>query len=353
MKATEKDLELLEALYRDRKPFRGELHDHAATGGTSDGQRPLSHWLGAMEALQMDFAAILDHRQVRHMYQPEWQDGVFLGATEPGTGILDSKAENKSLHYNILFAKPETLEDLLEAFPEYNFTGGPEGHFVYPRFTTERFCELIDAIKARGGLFVHPHPKQVMVSEDPLDYWFRDETGIEVIYGSLESDYTKKNYKLWTDLLALGKRVWACAGGDGHACCRDRAITTIYAEEKANESYLAHLRVGDFVCGATGIRMCMGDTAMGGKCTFEGKRLVLNVADFHASVRNPEHTYRVDLLDDQGVVFSEEITCTEPATFAIDADPKCKFYRAEVFDTTRDLRIAIGNPIWNAEVKGE
>ena len=33
--------------------------------------------------------------------------------------------------------------------------------------------------------------------------------------------------------------------------------------------------------------------------------------------------------------------------FAIDVDENVKFYRAEVFDETRNLRIAIGNPIWN------
>ena len=33
--------------------------------------------------------------------------------------------------------------------------------------------------------------------------------------------------------------------------------------------------------------------------------------------------------------------------FSLDAS-NARFWRAEVFDTTRNLRIAIGNPIWNA-----
>ena len=86
---------------------------------------------------------------------------------------------------------------------------------------------------------------------------------------------------------------------------------------------------------------------MGGKCDFSGKRLVLSVKDFHKSVKNPEHTYSVKLLSDSGTVFEQEISCTEPAYFAIDTD-NVRFYRAEVFDTTANLRIAIGNPIWNA-----
>lgn len=345
MNASEQDILHLEALYKDRKAFHGELHDHAATGGTSDGKRNLDHWKGAMEALHMDFGAILDHKQVRHMYLPEWEDGLFIGGTEPGTAITDSKAENKQVHYNMIFSSPEPLEDLLAHFPEFEFTGGSEGHFRYPKFTTERFCELIDAVKARGGFFVHPHPKQLMVSDDPLDYWFRDETGIEVFYGNLRNRHTANNYALWTSLLSLGKRVFACAGGDGHACAADTALTTIYAEEHASASYISHLRKGDFICGPVGIKMCIGDTKMGGMCDFDRQRLVLSVADFHRSVVNPAHHYRVVLLNDRGVVFSTEISVTEPSYLAFDVSP-CRFYRVEVFDTTQNLRIAIGNPIW-------
>lgn len=346
MSATEQDILHLDTLYAGRRAFHGELHDHADTGGTSDGKRTLAHWTGALEALKMDFAAILDHKQVRHMYLPEWQDGLFICGTEPGTVIDDSPAEKKSVHYNMLFDSPEPLEDLLDAFPEYGFTGGPEGHFNYPHFTIARFGELIDAVKARGGFFVHPHPKQLMVSEDPLAYWFRDETGIEVFYGNMANQHTANNYALWVDLLAAGKRVWACAGGDGHKCCADTALTTIYAEEHAGAAYLPHLRVGDFVCGGVGMRMCIGDMPMGGRTALAGKRLVLGIGDFHRTVKITDHQYRVDIITDQGVVHSEEIGCEEPNYIAIDTEDAA-FYRAEVFDTSRNLRIAIGNPIWN------
>ena len=86
---------------------------------------------------------------------------------------------------------------------------------------------------------------------------------------------------------------------------------------------------------------------MGGSCHFAGERLVISVKEFHRCVRDPSHTYRLDLIDDRGVVASEAIRCDEPSYFALDADPNAKFYRVEIFDTTRDLRIAIGNPIWN------
>ena len=87
VKATKRDIEHIDALYAGRNIYFGDMHNHAATGGTSDGKRELSHWKGALEALHMDFAAILDHRQVRHMFLPEWEDGTFICGTEPGTFI--------------------------------------------------------------------------------------------------------------------------------------------------------------------------------------------------------------------------------------------------------------------------
>ena len=350
MKATEKDIEQLNALYANRRVFHGELHDHSASGGTSDGKRPLAHWRGAMEALEMDFAAILDHKQVRHMYLPEWEDGVFIGGSEPGLHhIVDIPVEKNGLHYNMIFEGPKPLEELLSEFPEFQFTGGPEGHFSYPDFTRERFCELIEAVLAKGGFFVYPHPKQVAVSDNPLHYWFRDFIAMEVFYMTMESTYTVENYKLWTDLLALGKRVWASAGCDMHACATDKALTTLYAEEKKNASYISHLREGDFVCGPVGIKMCVGDTRMGGVADFGKNRLVVSVGDFHKCVRNPAHRYKLVLLDDKGMVAEEEIGCEQTASFAFSTDPAANFYRVEIFDMDRNLRISIGNPIWNCK----
>ena len=333
-------------LYENRQPFHGELHDHSASGGTSDGKCPFAEWPEKMKAIKMDFAAILDHRQIRHLYQPEWEDGLFIPGTEPGTAISDCSAANPHMHYNILLPDRDLLEGLLNEFPEYKFTGGVEGHFVYPEFTRERFGQLIDAVKARGGFYVHPHPKQIMVSDNPLDYWFRDETGIEVFYMDMDSDHTKANYPLWLELLAAGKRIFACAGGDKHSQPGVGALTTIYAEARASASFLPHLRAGDFICGPVGVRMCVGDTKTGGQCPFEGKKLTVCVSDFHESVKFADHSYRLDILTDEGVLCSAPVSCEEENFFSIDA-PACAFLRAEVFDETKGLRIAIGNPIWN------
>lgn len=351
MQATERDLKCLNDIYGMRTIYQGELHDHANTGGTSDGKRTLEHWKGAMEAQEMDFATIVDHKQVRHMYLPEWEDGLFIGGTEPATRILDSKTVNHCcLHYNMIFSDPKQLEGLLEEFPEYRFTGGAEGHFTYPRFKRSRFIEVIEAVKRRGGFFVIPHPKQVMFSDDLKDYWYADEIGMEVTYMSLSDPATEDNYKLWMELLHHGKRVWVCAGGDEHSCAHDKALTSIYAEEKTSACFISHLRTGDFTAGPIGIQMCIGDTPMGGKCNFEGKRLVIAVGKFHKSVRNPEHQYQLDVWDEEKVVYSQEISSDEPTYIAMDT-VNCKFYRVEIYDTTRNLRLALGNPIWNTSVE--
>lgn len=345
----EKDLELLQKIYGERTLYQGELHDHAKTGGTSDGARTLEHWKGAMEAQEMDFATILDHRQVRHMYLPEWDNSIFIGGTEGGGHIKSEDGEDLGVtHYNMVFSDPKALEAVLDEFPEYEFSGGPEGHFRYRSFTKKRFGELIDSVKTHGGFFVLPHPRQVNYGPDAEDWWFRDEVGIEVTYISLDSIHTARNYEVWTELLKLGKRMWVCAGGDKHECAHDWALTSIYAEEKDSASFLSHLRQGDFTAGPIGIQMCIGNTPMGGKCSFNGQRLVIGVGKFHKSVRNPEHKYRLDVWDDEKIVHSQEISCEEPTYFAMDAED-CKFYRVEIYDTTQNLRIALGNPIWNEE----
>ena len=348
--ATEADALHIDALYEGRNIYFGDLHNHSASGGTSDGKRPLSHWKGALEALKMDFVAILDHRQVRHMYLDEWEDGLFVCGTEPGTRIVDCAAVRdgkNEMHYNMLFPSPKPLEELLAQFTEYQFEGGAEGHFIYPSFTRQRFAELISTVLSKGGYFVHPHPKQYLDSADPLDYWFCDKTGIEVFYRDMRNDYTKENYKLWCELLSLGKRVYASAGEDLHTCANDTALTAIYAEEKSSASYLSHLREGDYVCGSVAMRMCIGDTKMGGKCNFKDKKLCVAVDAFHRSVKNDEHLYRLDLIDDSGVVASRFISCDIPCCFTFELDEGAKFYRVEIFDVAQKLRIAIGNPIWN------
>lgn len=360
--ATETDIALLAALYNGRTAFHGELHDHSDSGGTSDGKQPLSIWNITMPSLGMDYAAILDHKQILHMYLDEWDPEVFIGGSEAATTITDRPVGSNKFHYNMVFAEPEGLLNVITSFPEYNYREwsdadregcGGQMHFGYPNMSAARFNEVIDAVKANGGLFVIPHPcsTNAEVPENAMDLYFQDYVGYEVFYGCAMADSknwkTEANYKLWTDMLASGVRVWCSSGNDNHYFPQAKCLSTVYSEEKNASSHITHLRVGDFTAGPVGVQMCVGNTPMGATGAFAGQRLVFRVGDFHKDLAFEQVTFRVTLMDDKGVVFTEEMNGTEVMTFAIDADENAKFYRVEVYDITKDKLTALGNPIWN------
>ena len=352
--ATDADIAQLDNLYAGRQAYHGELHDHADTGGTSDGRSTLEEWKEEMAYVKdMDFATIADHKQVLHMRLEEWDNSLFIGGSEAGTSISDSKATQNKLHYNMLFAEPEGLENVLNAFPsKYLYISD---HFKYPSFTTEEFGEVIDAINANGGFFVHVHPcgDDYLVSDDSLDYWFGDNTGLEVLcgyYGNMSAQNNQEAYKVWTDLLAMGKRVYATSGSDSHKLSNTVSLTTIYSEKQDAKTYLDYVRSGNFTAGPVGIRMCVGDTPMGGTGSFAGKRVVVSAGDFHSLEFNPGRQYRIDLYDDKGLVGSQEVNLHLTSYIAVDADASSKFYRAEVYDMTEGYIVALGNPIWNDQV---
>ena len=360
--ATEEDMALLESLYGGRTAFHGELHDHSDSGGSSDGKQTLNIWKVTMPNVGMDYAAILDHRQVLHMYLPEWDPNVFIGGSEAATTITDRPEGSNKFHYNMVFAEPEGLVDIVTSFPEYNFREwteqdregcGGQMHFNYPQMSANRFNEVITAVKENGGLFVIPHPSSTngAVPENAMELYFQDYIGYEVFYGCGMEDSdnwkTDANYGLWVDMLAGGARVWASAGNDNHNFPQAKCLSTVYSEEENANSHITHLRVGDFTAGPVGIQMCVGETPMGTSGTFEGQRLVFRVGDFHQDLALDRYTFRVTLMDDKGVVFSEEMNGTEVKTFAIDAEKSAKFYRVEIYNVTRDKLQALGNPIWN------
>lgn len=352
--ATDADIAKLDGLYEGRTARFGEMHAHADTGGTSDGKFSLDQWKAHMAENEMDFSTIVDHKQTIHMRLPEWDNTMFIGGSEAGGPVMGSSATNNKIHYNMLFATVEEFETLLNMYPiEFQYFSG---HFGYPNWTEEKMNQLSNNIYECGGLFVHVHPylDGCMVSDDPLDYMFGDVMGLEVFRGynqaDMNSEENQKAYKLWTDLLALGKRVYATAGSDAHSSLANVTVClgTIYAEDTEAKTLLEYMRAGNCVAGPAGIRMCVGDTQMGGETSFAGQRLVVSTGEIHTKTYNPEHTYRVDVYDDQGLVFSEEISGVENEYFAIDANPDAKYYRANVYDVTDEKIIAIGNPIWNA-----
>lgn len=360
--ATEADLTHLGGLYADRTAFHGELHDHSDSGGTSDGKATLATWKAVMPSVGMEFAAILDHRQALHMYLPQWDDRVFIGGSEAATTIKDRPEGSNRFHYNMVFAEPEGLIDVVTSFSEYQFREwteedragcGGQMHFDYPKMSSTRFNEVIDKVKENGGLFVIPHPASTneKVPENAMDLYFQDYVGYEVFYGcnmdDSKNEKTEANYGLWTDMLAKGARVWCSAGNDDHFLPQAKCLSTVYSEEGRAQSHITHLRVGDFTAGPVGIRMCIGDTVMGSSGSFQNQRLVFSVGDFHQDIALEKYTFRITLMDDRGEVFSREIKGNEIAAFAMDVDENAKFYRVEVYNVTLDKLTALGNPIWN------
>lgn len=359
---TEADIQQLETMYAGRTAFHGELHDHSDSGGTSDGKATLPTWKAVMPSVGMDYAAILDHRQALHMYLPQWDDTVFIGGSEAATTIQDRPEGSNRFHYNMVFAEPEGLVDVVTSFSEYKYREwteedragcGGQMHFNYPGMTSDRFNEVINKVKENGGLFVIPHPTSTneKIPENAMDLYFQDYVGYEVFYGcnmdDSKNEKTEANYKLWTDMLAQGARVWCSAGNDDHFLPQAKCLSTVYSEEGNAKSHIVHLRVGDFTAGPVGIRMCIGDTAMGSSGSFQNQRLVFSVGDFHQDIALEKYTFRITLMDNQGEVFSREIKGNETGTFAMTADEHAKFYRVEVYNVTLDKLTALGNPIWN------
>ena len=351
----------LNTLYAGLQPYHGELHDHAATGGSSDGKQTLATWKSELERLNMDFATIVDHRQSSHMYLEDWDNAIFIGGSEAACTITDRTGVK--LHYNMIFSDPKGLEAVVSSFKEFNwreypadYTANPKlaggWHFDYPAFTAARFTEVCQAVYANGGFVALVHPKSVgyISSDDPADAYFMDGIAMEVFYTyftSRDGWKTEANHKLWTDMMKAGYKVYATAGNDEHDMPSDKAASVIYAAERGAETWVEQLRKGQFVAGGVGVRSAMGDTMMGGTTSFEGKRFTFSVGDFHESLYDETHEYRADVYNQNGVVFSGPVSCDETTYYAFDADNGSNYYYVEIVDVTDDSMIAIGNPIWN------
>ena len=386
--ASADDQAALNATYAGTAVRYGEMHNHTNSGplrddGTgnvystgADGKNSLTEWIAEMDRLKMDFAFIVDHGMSIHMYNENFKSDYFIGGTEPGTTITDSKASSKSPHYNMLFADPAKLESIFFKYESkykpirWNLTNFPtaqtpseEGYRVkYPTWTTAEFAQLAKDVYAAGGLLVQVHPKydSYIYSDDPMDYYFADYSGFEITTGSGGNMMYKDNneaYETWVELLEMGKKIWATAGSDRHRLPDISGMTVMYTKTDDSADYMETVRQGNMAPGWVGIRMNVGTTAMGGETDFTGQRLQFSVGDIYNSgekdyVNTPDpyvegHTYRVELYDDGGLLMAANIDPQQMNYFAIDCDETARFYRVVVWDVTDNERIGVSNPIWN------
>jgi len=365
--AVTEDISTLDTIYAGREVRYGEMHDHSNSGPKADGFQSIATWKTKMAEIGMDFTTIVDHRQSVHMYDSDWDSSMFIGGSEPSAYIQGWPDGNRNMHYNMIFADAADLESLVKAFEGFEYVDAEDGKGGTWVTDVPSFTELEEQaamVRQLGGFFVAVHPKydSYIKSDDPLDYYFGDYTGIEITTGTGGNMCYQDNeeaYQLWLDLLDMGKKVYATAGSDFHALPNASALTTLYGSDRDAQAYVDIFRSGDFAPGWVGIRMAMGDTTMGGTGSFTGQRLVFSVGDMYdvqlqdsygSYYYKADHTYCVQLYDDSGLLMESAIDPAQMQYFAVDADAEAKFYRIVVWDQTENTRVGVSNPIWNSDV---
>ena len=340
------DFSQLDALYEGRAVFHGDFHVHTDSGGTSDGKTPLGEFVEQLKKLDMDFAAVVDHKQMRHFFLPEWDETMLICGTEPGTRLHGRPQRSSKMDYTMIFPDKEGLAKVMEAFPEFQYTGGTEGHYTYPSHTVERLMELGEFIWNIGGLLSHAHPKQLMASEDPLDYYLGEHVALETIHGSPAAYGSRQNRELWESLLKLGKRIRTHGSSDTHKEAKNCAQTTVYAPRHHSRDIFEQVRKGDCTAGAVGIQMAIDGCVMGGSLPYRpGQTLLLRVADPHPAAVTKDTVWCLKVYTEKGLAYAREFDGALPITLALPVKQR-RYYRAELTNESDSAIIAIGNPIW-------
>ncbi len=344
------DFSLLDAHYADRKAYYGDQHVHTKCGGTSDGSYPMADWPAEMDRIGIDFAIIVDHRQMRGFFLPEWDEKRFVMGSEPSGRIsgLNAVCEGKNnIHYNMLIPHKYGLAMVFANFPEFQYKGDElNGSYTYPGFTKERFMELTKYIQSIGGMLVHPHPKTMLSSNDPLDFYFGEHMYLETLYETFDSHFSFKNYELWESLLKLGKHVYTSGGSDTHRAPTNSLVSTFYTSEQSGKAFFDQMRSGDYTVGCVGIQMLIDGNPMGSELEYkDGMILTLRVGDFFPRQWKENTAYELRVYSDRGLVYRSSYNGINPQKIAIECKER-KYYRAEVFDATHGYRVAVGNPIW-------
>ena len=346
------DFIALDIRYEGKKAYYGDQHMHTNCGGTSDGAYPMNKWVAKMNELKIDFAFVVDHRQMRGFFLPEWDTDRFVYGTEPGGSISDLKGARPApgthgFHYNMLFRDKYDLALVLANFPEFKFKGDRlTGKFGYPGFTRERFTELVNYVHSLGGMMVHPHPTSIMSSTEPSDYSFGEYTYFETLYNTYNAVDSFHNYAMWVRMLNEGLHVYTAGGTDTHGEPRNSVVSTFYCKERTGTAAFDCMKSGDFTVGAFGIKMCIDGKPMGSRIAYrDGMKLTLRVDDLFEPERKDNTAYELRVYTDEGLAYAASFNGKQPQALSL-AVHKRRYYRAEVFNLTGGYRIAVSNPIW-------
>ena len=370
------DFSALEKIYSGLQLTHAGMHEHSNSGkvewkknkdGTpkmvgSDGKFTLKQWKETlMGELGYDVVAIVDHRQVQHMYSEDWDSDLFICGTEPGSGFTDlsPQATKSSFHYAMLFDDKEDLAKVVTKFTEFEFQGtNPDPiywGFRYPKFTKARFQELVDYVRELGGIVSMSHPlngHNYIMSTNPEDYFLGEYTYFDTITGNgpyLEAN--AENYDMWAALLKNGHHLYASAIGDTHSK-KYCAPITLYTTTKKSAEVFSIIKTGNYTAGFMGIKMSVGDKPMGSVAGYKaGDTLTIEVGDFFTkkAVVKPDSDYYLRVFTEKGLCFMKKINVTETTRVALTLQDRA-YYRADVFNADNGYAIAIGNPIWKNEL---
>ena len=321
----------LQQTYSDTLQMTGQLHDQI--NAIAD----LQAWKQQMDAAGIDFVSCLEDSEIKYISSGSWDSTSFVGGVEAKFTV-----DGKKLHANLLFASLQDMEAVLTSSSAFIYKNGV---ISTNTLTQAGFAQLIGQVQSAGGVVLLAHPKQqgLIDSADAMDYWFADGMALDVFSGN---DF-EQNYKLWTDLLTEGKRVWAAASNAGAPNGKGNALT-LYAAGKSAQQIQSRLISGDYVCGPIGMQMAVGNAYMGASGSFAEQKLVLIVDEAAPGVLTNGHTYRVDLITKTGVIESWSYN-GRAIMKVMDADVNQAFYRLEVVDETAGQRVVVGNPIWNED----
>lgn len=348
--ADKADYTAMDAYYEGCRAYYGDQHVHTNCGGTSDGHYPMKDWVAKMDELGLDFAIVVDHRQMRGYFLPEWSEERFVMGTEPGTSITDladTEAATSTMHYNMVFPHKYALAMVLANFPEFKFKGDElTGKFGYPQFTLARIRELNDYLRSIGGMLVHAHPKTLMASSQPLDYYMGERSYLETIVGRYPSHASYKSYDLWVEILATGKHMLASGGSDTHGNVTNSCPSTFYTKRRFHTDFVGRMYAGDYAVGGVGVKMMIDGHPMGSQITYkEGMKLTVRLADFMQATWRPDTAYELQIITDKGVAYASMFDGKEPQAISL-AVQKRNFYRLVVNDLTHGYRVSVSNPIW-------
>lgn len=346
------DFSQLDQLYEGRQVFYGDFHCHSNSGGTSDGKTPIEEYVQGMLEKQLDFAAIVDHRQMRHFFLPCWDEKYLICGTEPGAlfNDVDKPYYANKFDYTMIFPDKTGLKRVLEHFPAFHFTGTPEeGSFTLCGMPKGLFFEIAEYVYAIGGLLTHAHPRQLIYSNEPLDYYFGDHVALETVHVAVDNYATYQNRTLWISLLKLGKRVRTHGSSDSHGPVSNRGLTAVYAQKHYSTDIFNVIRSGDCTAGGVAIQMSVDDTPMGSVAAYApGKTLFVRVEDFHPAHRKENTVFCMKVYTDKGLAYAREFDCKDMQTLALPVENRL-YYRIEITNESDGALVALSNPIWLEE----